>query len=490
MKTGNKKTFLLLGISAIAVLLIAFLIIRNIPGIGNGTSALSQSGQKADNKITDITFAVPEFCMINQNNLKLFNEELQKDGHNYQLRLKCLQYDTYSQDLEKELKKGSADVAFLGLGDDSNKIYSLINSGLVLNLDEALSTEKGKTVYNAFPESLWESVKCNGHIYSLPQTLAQETRIYAAFNKDYIDTQAIENWDGSIDGIYKMIKDIEWDDEEAPRFQYLLGDFEFEQMIGCEIRYGLVYDHETKSIEKPLESGKFIGYINTLEKMKREGLMSESVSYAMDTSSDHQPVNIESGRFLVVLDQGIPNEVFNKDNICIKELAPVLTSRVNGSIGISNKTKKLDAVIDFLGLLYGESKYANILLYGRQDEDYKLVDGLAVNMDGTDIKSYILTNLALNLFINVHPVKGEIFPENRKEEYFAFYNNIKLSPFIGFEADASGNENISIDLQNFLSSLNSCSLDEAVSNYSGRFKTDGIDEYYSSVKKQWETFHK
>ena len=491
MKTRKNILLILLGIIVVAITLIVFINLRNKPGIGSGATTTSQKKQTvADKNVTIITYAVPEFCVINNNYLKLFNEELQKDGHKYQLELKYFPYETYCQDVETELKNGTVDVAFLGIGDDSNNIYSLINSGSILNLDEILTTEKGKIVYDAFPNALWESVKCNKHIYSIPQTLAQETRVYAAFNTDYISDEVIKNWDGSIDGIYKIIKDVKWDDDDAPRFQYLLSDFEFEQMIGCEIKYGLLYDYETKQIIKPLESEKLINYIKTLEQMKSDGFMNKSVSYAVDTTSDYKPKNVESGKFLIILGVGEPQALFESDNVSVKKLAPVLSSRINGSIGISNKTDNIDEVIDFLGLLYGESKYANILLYGRQDEDYKLVDGLAVNMDGTDIKSYFLTNLSLNLFINVHPVKGEIFPENRKEEYFAYYNKIKLSPFIGFEADASGNETISVDLQNFLTSLNSCSLDDAVNNYSGRFKTDGIDEYYSSVKKQWESFNR
>ena len=490
MKTRKNLLFLLLGISMIAVSLIVLINLRNKPDLELVPTELSPQNDQAavDKDVTIITYAVPDFCWIDLDRLKLFNDELIKDGHKYQLKIKYIADDGYSTLLEEELKNGTVDVAFLGLGSDSNQIYSLINSGLTLNLDEVLSSDKGKVLYGAFPDALWESVKCNGHICSIPQTLAQETKIYAAFNKDYIGEDAIENWDGSIDGIYKMIKDVEWNDEEAPRFQYLLSGLEFERMIGCEIKYGLLYDYDTMKIEKPLESDKFINYIKVLEKMKSDGFLPKSVSYSVDTTFSYDPSNVESGKFLVILGPGEPEAIFSKDNIRIKNIAPVLSSRINGSIGISNKTEKVDAVIDFLGLLYGDGKYGNILLYGKPDVDYKLVDGLAVNMDGTDKISDFPTQLGLNLFINVHPVKGDIFPKNRKEEYFSFYSKVKLSPFIGFEVDNTGFDTVSSDLDDFLNSLNRVSLDEAIKEYSKRFKSDGIDEYYSSVKKQWETF--
>ena len=454
------------------------------------TISTSQEDQNVVNAdVTKITFAVPDFCKVDSNHLKLFNEELQNDGHNYQLEIKTLADEEYFSSLENELKNGNADVAFLGLGDGSNRIISLINSGLLLNLDEILSSEKGKTLYNSFPKALWESVKCNGHAYSIPNANAIDLGVYAAFNRDYIEEAAIESWDGSIEGIYKIIKNVKWNDEEAPRLQYLVSDFDFSDMIRCEFQNGLLYDYDTMKIENPLESEKFINYFKVLEQMKSDGYLADSVSYYQNASYAEENANLTSGKFLVVLATGEPDEYLLKNNICIKQTTSYLSSRINGSIGISKETGNQDAVVDFLGLLYNEEKYANILIYGKQGEDYKLADGFPVNMDGSEVYDNYIAKICLNLFINVHPVKDDIFTHNRKETFFAFYDEIKLSPFIGFEADYAGAGTISNDLELFMEKLSQKSLDEAVSAYSGKFKSDGIDAYIDSVKKQWDSFH-
>ena len=96
--------------------------------------------------------------------------------------------------------------------------------------------------------------------------------------------------------------------------------------------------------------------------------------------------------------------------------------------------------------------------------------------------------MSLNLFINIYPVKGERYSYNRKEQYFSFYDDVKLSPFIGFEVDTGGNTIIPSDLDDFLNSLNWESLDKAVRDYSEILEADGIDEYLSSVRKQWDTY--
>lgn len=454
------------------------------------TISTSQEDQNVVNAdVTKITFAVPDFCKVDSNHLKLFNEELQNDGHKYQLEIKTLSNEDYFSNLENELKNGNVDVAFLGLGDGSNSLISLINSGLLLNLDEILSSEKGKALYDSFPKTLWESVKCNGHICSIPNANANDLGVYAAFNKDYIEEAAIESWDGSIEGIYKIIKNVKWNDEEAPRFQYLVSDFDFADMIRCEFQNGLLYDYDTMKIENPLESEKFINYFKVLEQMKSDGYLADSVSYYQNASYADENANLTSGKFLVVLATGEPDEYLLKNNICIKQTTSYLSSRINGSIGISKYTGNQDAVVDFLGILYSEEKYANILIYGKQDEDYKLADGFPVNMDGSEVHDNYLAKICLNLFINVHPVKDDIFTHNRKETFFAFYDDIKLSPFIGFEADYANAGTISNDLELFMENLSQKSLDEAVSAYSGKFKSDGIDAYIDSVKKQWESFH-
>ena len=438
--------------------------------------------------VTIITYTVPDFCRIDNNHLQLFNEELLADGYEYKLEIKYLKSNRYSENLENELNNGNTDVAFLGLDDGSNNIYNLIDSGLILNLDDILTSDKGSVVYEAFPDALWESVKSNGHIYSIPNTNADDQSIYAVFNKDYIEYEAIESWDGSIESIYEIIKNVEWDDELSPRFQYLLNDYRFEEMINCEIRNGLLYDYDTMQIVNPLESEKFISYLRVLEQMKDDGYMDDSVSYHENTVSSKALENLQSENFLVVLAAGEPDDIFIKDNFVIKKISPYLSTRISGSIGISSKTNNVNAVVDFLGLLYGEEKYGNILLYGNQDVDFKLIDGFAFNKDGTDMEDKFLTKLSLNLFINIYPVKGERYSYNRKEQYFSFYDDVKLSPFIGFEVDTGGNTIIPSDLDDFLNSLNWESLDKAVRDYSEILEADGIDEYLSSVRKQWDTY--
>ena len=496
----NKKKGVLIAVVVIALIVVAVAAVCiNKKADDSGKLKEGQTEatvKKSDTKV--ITFAVPDICRIDENNIKQFNAALMNDGYDYELNIKYLEYDEYSQKLESTLAAGKTDVAFLGLGDENgnNPVYELISSDLVLNLDDVLSKDQGNTLYDAFPKKLWEMAKCDGHIYSIPSALADDNGVYAAFNRDYLSDDVINSWDGSIDGIYQILKASEWDNSKAPGFQYLINGYVFGDMIGCEIRNGLCFDYDTMSVENPLESQKFTEYLKVLDQMKKDGYLKDDetgeITYLNNIGLNNEEIlqNVKSGNFIVALSSGEIDENFKKDNIAVKTVEHYLTSRVNASIGIAKNTEDVDAVVEFLGLLYGDGKYADILLYGQKGADYKVVDGVACNTDGTDLEDDYLSKLCLDLFINVYPVTGERYMENRKDEFFALYDNAGVSPFIGFEPDTENLNNISNDLSDFMNGLNGKSVDESIEGAKEKLTADGMDSYLESVRSQWEEYRK
>ena len=141
-----------------------------------------------------------------------------------------------------------------------------------------------------------------------------------------------------------------------------------------------------------------------------------------------------------------------------------------------------------LSLLYGDEKYGNILLYGEKDKDYKLKDGIAEACDGGSLDDDYLTKLSLNLFVNVYPTKNEKYVDNRKKEFFDFYDNATLSPFIGFEPDTKNMGRISTDLDDFMTGLHGATVDDTLDGAVQKLTADGMDSYLESVRSQWEEY--
>ena len=127
----NKKKGVLIAVVVIALIVAAVAAVCINKKAGD--SGKLKEGQtettvkKSDTKV--ITFAVPDICRIDENNLKQFNAALMSDGYNYELNIKYLEYDEYSQKLESAFAAGETDVAFLGLGDENgnNPVYDFIS---------------------------------------------------------------------------------------------------------------------------------------------------------------------------------------------------------------------------------------------------------------------------------------------------------------------------------------------------------------------------
>ena len=77
---------------------------------------------------------------------------------------------------------------------------------------------------------------------------------------------------------------------------------------------------------------------------------------------------------------------------------------------------------------------------------------------------------------------------NRKDEFFALYDNAGVSPFIGFEPDTENLNNISNDLSDFMNGLNGKSVEESIEGAKEKLTADGVDSYLDSVRNQWEEY--
>ena len=83
--------------------------------------------------------------------------------------------------------------------------------------------------------------------------------------------------------------------------------------------------------------------------------------------------------------------------------------------------------------------------------------------------------------------------KDRKNQIFAYYDNMELSPFIGFQVDTSKiNGKIEDDLDDFVKRLTVTgdSWEDILDAARAKLKEDGIDEALEDVRRQWEEFQK
>ena len=133
MKNKKKGILIAVAVAVIVVIAVAAVCLNrktdNAGAVSEGRTESADKTKKSDkadkeeseNKRNSdaqvITFAVPDICKIDKNNLKKFNDALAADGHDYELEIKTLSYDNYGQAVEGALENGKTDIAFLGFGD-------------------------------------------------------------------------------------------------------------------------------------------------------------------------------------------------------------------------------------------------------------------------------------------------------------------------------------------------------------------------------------
>ena len=448
-----------------------------------------------------ITYAIPSICYVDEKNVRKLNAALREDGYDYRLKIQQLSTLDYLKNLQGQLKNGTVDVAFGWMSSftDGNDVAKFLASGAVLNLDPILAEGKGKVLYDTFPKNLWEASKFDGKNFVIPRATSVSEGVFAVFNRDYIPDEEIEQWDGSIEGIYEILKKTEWDDSKGYRFLNLLREDGFGDMIGGDLEYGLFFDYDSRTIENPLESEKVVGYQKVLEQMRNDGYIADANGYLASENPNSVALyekvilkNEESGNYLVALESGEIGKRFQKANLVVKQVKTYIRPRIGACTVISNNTKDLDAVLDFLNLLYGEGKYGNILLHGEEGVDYKVVDGVAVNMDGSELEEDFFTKACLNLFINVYLTGADKITDDHKKALFDFYNSTSLSPFLSFQPDTAEIGGVGTDVMEFFRKAASIDekvpLEELVSSAKEKLKEDGIDAYLESVRSQWEEY--
>jgi hypothetical protein len=486
----KKKNILMAAgavLSVIVVIAVVFLIIRST---------------MPDVKI--ITMALPNTSMVNEDNLRYMNEALVKDGHYYKLEVKEMPLmdefgnNLYTGRLRQELEAGSIDLAVLGGMDlnGGNQTYEFITSGLILRLDDLLKQGRGAELYNAFPKCLWEGAKCDGHIYCIPRAPSEDVSAYVVFNRDYIADADIEKWDGSIEAVYEMVKKAEWNDNDAPRVQYLIDDYYFDTLLGCEIKNGLVFDHEKATIENPLESEKVMNYLRVFARMKKDGYITFTVASTHDDTYELKQYQreildrLEAAHYVVAFDYWVEKDCYRKDNLTVKKAKPYQTSEIRNTIGIASGAKDPDAVLDFLCLLLKEGKYGNLLRFGREGKEYKLVDGVVCNTDGSEWWEDLAIANSMNLYLYVHPTKGDRFKTDRRAQFFAYYDNIAVSPFLGFQPETSKLNESAAVLDDFVRKCfrKGFTMEEQESIARELLMVNRYDAYLESVRSQWEEF--
>lgn len=400
----------------------------------------------ADEQATDsdnIIWTLPNYGI--ELNTELLNKTLQADGYPYQVTVNYIS-DTEDADYQtlvsELLSQGKTDIAFLGvaaIGEADDTIAGMVREDILLELSDYLNTEQGEVLKNAFYEDLWETVKVDDKLCMIPNQLAADGTGFFAFNKELFTEADLEEFDGTPQSLKALLE--QKTSGELP----IIWDIDINQLAfaaGQEYRYGVLFDLQTGTVSSLYESESFLNAADAVRLLRQEGYFGEDAEfyemYSSGSDARHDTM-IKGLEFSVWVGQdytALREEI--QENTIIVQMPYALFSRVSAGTGVSEQAPHKEEALEFLTLLYTNEKYSNLWIWGEENIDYNLENGIARPISEFAAGVY-MKELLLGVYDVVLPAEGDSFITDRSAAKRSLYESEARceSVVTGFQADLS-----------------------------------------------------
>ncbi len=343
------------------------------------------------------------------------NEKLEKDGYPFRIKCIVLGMNGYTQ----RVKDCRADIIFDGVGfPDSTYKWSVMHDaileGKILKLDEFLN---GSRLYDFYPEAMWESIRVDGGLYSIPNTNFYDSSLAVVFKKSEYTEEEIESFDNTLDGLLKLVdpnrKLYLWDSDCWTGYLDMYGIQNYED-------YGIYYEDD--EIKNLMDLDINIRWIKELHNLAEQGMLINGKNIVYQECKDDWSV--------ALLNIGIKPDLDENEYYVVKYKGDMYP-RYGGAIAIRENSHNPEYAFKLLELLLTDPEYGNLIVYG---ENVTEKDGYAVDPDtGKTIYSW---NRRLQWGINDGILKGTSddrctfsSPEERKTYYKTYFREAATSYF-------------------------------------------------------------
>lgn len=345
---------------------------------GCGSTGSSESKSQNSTQPCTLKWCLTE-CGLNDDIIAKLNEELRNDGCQYEIELVQTEHSaekTYSEQVaEYEKVYGSLDVVSAGYAFSSNISagYDFIKSGYFMPIDDI-------SEFTLVPEKLWETVKVNGNIYTVPSLAFNDSGVTYYFNKEYISEQQISDFDGDISKLGNWVDGLTASEDFLPIY-YNIEYTDLSKSLPYTAKGGLLLDNASGSAVNPYQFENFVEYARTLNELYAEGLFGKKINfskydYRVETVPENFAVMVSP---MALSKQYLTEMGFSDMELYSYTLPAYLENRVLYSMGIAQNSEHKEQALDFLKRLYSDTKYANLLY-----EDG--VESMSIGIAAADIK--------------------------------------------------------------------------------------------------------
>lgn len=446
---------------------------------------------------TELIWVVPESYMPNENVVDILNDKLANMGCDYKVKFVEIKYEedkTYTDVVKEKINSAEKiDIVYSGspnsLENDNynSSYYRFAVEGIFEPLGQFLDTDEGKKLLGIFPQTHIEAMMINGDIYGVNGALTTlSTDNILLLNKEKGNLQWDYNHIYSLDEVGDMLKinNSSYTTTLMLFSQYLSYSYfaNYTQITNC------LYINNHNEIVFVLDDNKYIDFLIKCKEMQQDGIIIDGMGEEMI----HDPyLSFEDCVGGYELSKSFNNSEVRQPYSMIPLENENYIRFSNLGTGICKTSTEKEKAFELLSLCFTDKELNNLLVFGEENVDYILKDGIPTNTNRFE-------NLRVFAFGNrliCYPLYFET--ENKKDDYYTAYENALFPSCMGFVFnDSSIKEKVVITnyiINDFYNSLlNTDITAEKIEMLTEEYKTllndNGLQDIISELTKQYIEF--
>jgi len=252
----------------------------------------------------------------------------------------------------------------------------------------------GTDLYNSMDAGQWEASKYNGKNYFIPVYKDNVEGYDFMFRKELVDAH---NWDvttvKSLADLEPMLADAKADGLKYPLllqktamfYRWYINDFDF---FTGDVKGNFVsVDRASNSVVDTILTPQYAEFCKIVADYAEKGYISEDEVNKVTTDTTTQTQDWAISWWTDLPNNGEANGRYGQEVVMQPATDRWAHSTSNlGScycVTANSSEEEAKACIAFLGLMYTDTKLADLYTYGIEGENFNYVDGLVAKVDGT-----------------------------------------------------------------------------------------------------------
>ena len=363
-----------------------------------------------------------------------------KDKINVQVEITEFASGEYTEKANLALANSEINLLWTASWEPTIGTNDLVPNNAVYDITDLLP---GTPLYESMDEGQWEATKYDGKNYFVPVYKDNVEGYDIMFRKDLVDKYG---WDIStvktLADIEPMLADLEAEGLKYPYlsqktamfYRYYINDFDF--FTADAQSNWVAVDRSTNEVVDTVLSDQYKEFCTLMAKWAEAGYISEDevTKTTTDTTTQTQDWGISWWTDIPVNAEA--NSRYNQEVVMtpITDRWAHSTSALGSCYAVTaNSTpEEAQACVDFLGLLYTDSKLADLYTFGIEGEDFNYVDGKVEQTDAGKYNHSMWESASATI---VTPLTTE--PDDKAELYKDFNGGANTSCAAGFRFDKS-----------------------------------------------------